>query len=203
MIAGIGGPGWSTVRAQRLYSCALVSQASSDLPLPSLAPPPGVAALAGSRGAGAGASFTCGVRYDSPASTTALVNHIAGQMESVGWKPAGRNDDAWVALGVFRGASTGGAALTAHVIVTALEGTPYKDVALHIARHDAPGDDQPGRRAAGRSGGAGASAGGSDAAAPPMLTRMLYAGPVAGPGESHEKLVATPPGFANEISGCA
>jgi len=32
-----------------------------------------------------------------------------------------------------------------------------------------------------------------------MLTRMLYAGPVAGPGESHQKLVATPPGFAMEL----
>ena len=199
IVAGSVSLGSRAVLAQQRESCTFgVGATYTDLPIPSLAPPPGVTAFRPGLG-GDSAGFRCSLRYDSPLATAAIAGHVRAQMTTMGWKPGGTGGDSTLAVAHFTGTATGGDPLTAATLVTALDGTSYHDVSLHISRIEVAADSRatpPGRGGRSGGGGAGISAGTVPAV---FLKGLLNTGlPVAPPG-SYTERDSLPSAFPKEL----
>ncbi len=120
-------------------------------------------------------------------------------MTTMGWKPAGEGGDSTLALGHFTGTATAGDLLTAATIVTALDGTSYHDVSLHIARVEVAADSRvgpSGRGGRAGGGGAGASAGTMPTA---FLKGLLNTGLPVAPAGSYTERPSMPSEFPKEL----
>lgn len=195
--AGIGTSG---VLAQRTVSCTLgLDAASTDLPIPSLTPPPGLVASGVVRGSNA-SRYRCGLRYDSTQPSSKIADHVNAQMTTMGWKPVARGGDASLVLTHYSGVSSGRDPLTAVATVAALDGATYHDVSVQIIRDEVPSDTRLAKpEPAGRAGGGGAAGLSGQAAVTTMLRGLLRAGLPAGPGSAYEERQSSPPGFPAEI----
>ena len=182
--AGIG----ASAAPQRTVSCTLgVGARETDLPIPTLTPPPSVSAF-GIGLSSDSSSFRCSLRYESTLSTSAIAGHVNAQMTTLGWKPVGRSSDVALFASHYLGTASARDLLTAVVIVAALDGTAFHDVAVQITRLDVPADSRPTPPAPdGRIGGGGAGARG--AATQTMTVRRGLLGmcrPAAASGASME-----------------
>ena len=183
----------------RLCSAGLDSS-NTDLPIPTLAPPPAVP-LASSRAARFTnrTSYRCSVRYGPAASAAVLGDHVNAQMGTMGWKLAERSADDSLVVSRYTGAASG-VPLSAVTLVAALSGTPHYDVSVLIVRHEVVGD--PRRQALpllGRAGGGGAAARRDGAAVPATLDGLLRTAlPIMG-GGAYVEGTSMPPGFPAEI----
>ena len=187
----------SAVFAQRTVSCTSgLDATSTDLPIPSLVPPPGISASGMTRGAGA-SRYRCSTRYDSTAPSSTIADHVNAQMTTMGWKPAGRGGDASLVLTRYTGSSSTGDPLSAVAVVAALDGTSFHDVSVQILRNEVPGDSRLAQSSpAGRAGGAGAVASGGDAAVTAKLRGLLRMGMT---GSAYEESLTVPPQFPKEL----
>lgn len=110
-----------------------------DVVIPSLVSPVGVRSYGGGGGGGADDLYSR-TRLDTTQPARTIAAHYVKQMEEAGWKVDGRaNDGDLVSVTRMSIVSSIGDHITASLTVTALEGTTYLDLTLHIVRNVMPG----------------------------------------------------------------
>ncbi len=107
----------------------------SDVPLPMLELPASVRSTGG--GGGGGLDDTeARTRLETSISSESLATNFIGQMKAVGWRlESGPTTDGVMTVARMSIASRAGDPVTAMVIVTALNGTPFVDAVIRVVRN--------------------------------------------------------------------